>query len=174
MTNKSNEQGLTLAKGLIALFYTTVGVALFVGAAWMLGIAPLYAGFLFLLYFGSIKQGVPRELPAALIGALGGVSLAALLHILPAQFGTAGIVAIAVLLFAAVYASLVGWVPLLINTSFMIYLTVVAIPAVQAQADFLGIAGAILLAAAFAGALILINKRGEAGKAVRQDLNPTT
>ena len=58
----------------------------------LLGIVPLYAGFAFSLYFGGIRHSAPSELPASLLGSLGGVLVAALLATLPPMLGTLGLV----------------------------------------------------------------------------------
>ena len=60
-------------QGLVALVLVIAGVALYLIIGGLLGIAPLYAGFAFSLYFGGIRQSAPSELPASLLGSLGGV-----------------------------------------------------------------------------------------------------
>lgn len=155
MDSTAQSHRLTPGKGLIILFFVVVGIAIYIGAGSALGIEPLYAGFAFSLYFGGIKHSDPQEFPAALIGALGGLLTAALLHVLPEHFGSAGLAAALLAILVAVYALLMGWVPILINYSFMLMLTIATIPTVKEEANFIGMACSILLAAALMGALVL-------------------
>lgn len=143
-------------KGLIVLIGVIVGVGAYMGLGAALGIVPLYAGFAFSLYFGGMKGADPRELPGALVGSLGGVLTAALLHLLPEQIGTAGLVIALALILGAIYALVMGWATTLINNGFMLMLTIGTIPPVQAQADFTGMAFSIILAAAMMGLLLFI------------------
>ncbi|MGC6328550.1 hypothetical protein [Rhizorhabdus sp. FW153] len=151
--------GLTPAKGLIVLLGVVVGVATYLAIGGALGITPLYAGFAFSLNFGGLKHSDPKEFPAALVGSLGGIGMAAALHLLPEQFGTAGMVVALIGILLAIYALLMGWVPILVNYAFMLMLTIATIPAVKAEAAFLGMAGSVLLAAALLGALLLAGSR---------------
>lgn len=155
MAGADGESGFTPGRGLVVLAGSAIGVAVYIGIATALGIAPLYAGFLFAFYFGGIQRGAPRAYPAALIGMLGGLLTAALLHILPGLFGTAGLVVPLLAIVLAVYALLLGWAPTLVNNGFMLMLTIGTIPAVQREAAFAGMACAILLVAAMMGALLL-------------------
>jgi hypothetical protein len=81
------------------------------------------------------------------------------LHILPEQFGTPGMVVALIGILLAIYALLMGWVPMLVNYAFMLMLTIATIPAVKAEAAFLGMACSVLLAAALLGALLLAGSR---------------
>jgi len=155
MDSAGESHRLTLGKGLIILVFVVLGVAAYIAVGSALGIEPLYAGFAFSLYFGGIKHSDPQEFPAALVGALGGLLTAALLHILPEHFGTVGMAGALLVILAAILALLMGWVPILVNYSFMLMLTIATIPAVKEEANFIGMAGSILLAAALMGALLL-------------------
>lgn len=150
------DAGLTPVRGLAMLVAVVIGIGVYVGLAAALGIAPYSAGFIFLFYFGAILKADAAEMPSALIGALGGICLAALMHFLPASFGNTGFAAGLGLVLLAIYALLMGWVPILVNNAFMLFLTVLSIPAVLRDAQFVGIAAAVVLAAAYAGALLAI------------------
>ena len=156
MDSNNGHSALSPGKGLVVLICIIIGVGAYLGLGAALGIVPLYAGFAFSLYFGGMKGSDPRELPAALVGALGGVLVAALLHLLPEQMGTAGLVIALTLILAAIYALVMGWATILVNNGFMLLLTIGTIPPVQAQADFIGMAFSILLAAAMMGLLLLV------------------
>jgi len=158
MDSTGNSHRLTPGKGLIILFFVVIGVAAYIAAGSALGIEPLYAGFAFSLYFGGIKHSDPQEFPAALMGSLGGLLTAALLHILPEHFGSAGMAVALLVILAAIYALLMGWVPVLVNYGYMLMLTIATIPAVKEEAAFVGMACSILLAAALMGALLLAGR----------------
>jgi hypothetical protein len=155
MDSAGDTPRLTPAKGLIILFFVVLGVAAYIAAGTALGIAPLYAGFAFSLYFGGIKHSEPREFAPALVGSLGGLATAAALHILPEHFGSVGMGVALLVILAAIYALLMGWVTTLVNYGYMLMLTIATIPAVKEEAAFLAMACSILLAAALMGALLL-------------------
>lgn len=156
MDSNTEHRALSPGKGLVVVICIIIGVAAYLGLGTALGIVPLYAGFLFSLYFGGMKGSDPHELPAALIGSLGGLLTAALLHLLPDQMGTAGLVIALGLILAAIYALVMQWVTILVNNAFMLMLTIGTIPSVQATGDFIGMAFSVLLAAAMMGLLLLV------------------
>lgn len=153
---KRTQTGLTPVKGLVVLVCVIMATAAYIGIAMGLGIVPLYAGFIFSLYYGGFKESDTSELPGALVGSLGGVLLATLLHVLPHDLGNIGIGIVGVLILGSVYALMMGWAAILFNYAFMLMLTVATIPTVQTEARFLGIACSILLAAAMLGGLPMI------------------
>lgn len=146
---------LTRGKGLIILFFVVLGVTAYIALGSALGIEPLYAGFAFSLYFGGIKHSDPKEFAPALVGSLGGLATAALLHILPELYGSLGMAVALLVILAAIYALLMGWVPTLVNYGYMLMLTIATIPAVKEEAAFVEMGCSILLAAALMGALLL-------------------
>jgi len=146
---------LTPAKGLIILVFVVLGVAAYIAIGAALGIEPLYAGFAFSLYFGGIKHSDPKEFAPALVGSLGGLATAALLHILPELYGTIGMAAALIVILAAIYALLMAWATTLVNYGYMLMLTIATIPAVKEEAAFVEMGCSILLAAALMGALLV-------------------
>lgn len=147
----------SVGKALIMLPIIAALIAGYIAIGGLLGIEALFAGFFFLLYWAGIRHGDPREFAPTLIGALGGLALAWLLHMLPASFGAPGIVAGLLLVVAAVYAQIRHSWPLMINLAFMLFLTLGTATPVAKEADFIGMGFAILLSAAyFGGALFLV------------------
>ena len=142
--------------GFIVLILVIVGIAAYLTIGWLLGIAPLYAGFAFSLYFGGIRQSAPSELPAALLGSLGGVLTASLLATLPRAFGTIGLAIALGAIALSVYALIMTWAPMLFNYAFMLMLTIATIPVLQKEGQFVGMAASIVLAAALMGSLLLV------------------
>lgn len=136
---------LTPGKGLLMLAGTVVMIGFFFGLCHVLGIADLWVAFLFLLYWGMIEKIRFTKLPHCIVGALFGLFMGYLLPTLPQMMGSGGAVIAIGATLLLVYALMMGWLPLAINAMAMIFLTVVTIPAVQAQANY----GNWLIALAF-------------------------
>lgn len=143
-------QALIVTLALIPL----VGAYLAIGFA--IGLEPLFAGFLFSLYWGAFKGMALPEFWPALAGSLAGLGLAALMHVLPLHIGIAGMAIALLLIVAAVYLYILQAWPFVANHALLLFLTVGTIPALQAQADFAAMAAAVLLGAAYCGGLALL------------------
>lgn len=134
-----------------------VGCLLAIGQ--MVGIADfLFAGFLFVLYWTGIKGMVPHEFAPALLGSLGGLGLAYLIHVLPALFGISGSVLASAALGLSIYLLIRGQASIVINYAFMLLLTVATSFAFKADTHYGAAAASIILAAAYTGALVLIGR----------------
>lgn len=128
----------------------------------------VWAGYLFLFYWGGVRHMAQAAFAPALVGSLGGTVLAWALHAGPLYAQAAGAAAL-IGLALAIYCQMCGWLPLLLNVAFMMMLTVGTIPAVAALDLFPHMLGAILIAASYFGALMLaLNwvQRTRANKAV--------
>lgn len=136
---------------LIAAGYIALGGAL--------GLAPLYAGFLLLWYFGAIDMLEPGALPALAIGALCGTGTAFLLQQGLALYGPPGTLPVLGLIILALFCQLAGWLPLAINRAYMLYLTVMTAPLLQANESFPAVFAAIVLATVYFGGIVLIGRR---------------
>ena len=82
--------------------------------------------------------------------------------------GLAGVAPVLVLIIAAIYAQLRGWLPLIINRPYMLYLTVMAAPLLQAGESFAHVMAAIAAAALYFGGIVTVGRmiaarRGQAG-----------
>jgi hypothetical protein len=150
---------LSAGRALLMLPIIAGLIAAYMALGSMLGIASLFAGFLFLLYWAGIKHADPKEFAPALLGGLGGLVLAFLLHVLPADFGAIGMAAALLLVVVAVYVQLRELCPLVINLAFMLHLTLGTVPPVAKEADFIGMGTAVLLAASFFGGLLYLVRR---------------
>lgn len=154
------------AKGLLVLAGIVVAVALLIAIGAALGLSALYGGFLFVFYWSGLCHADPRKFWPALVGALAGIGTIWLLTALPAALGgTAGFAVWIGLLLAAIYARIMGWLPLLVNDAMMLFLTVGGIPAVRDSATLLQMAVAAVVAAAYAGLLVLVGRRLAATRA---------
>jgi len=143
--------------GTTAAIVTVVIVALVVGfvvLGALLGLVPLYVGLLLVWYWGSIDELDAKGFAAVVIGACGGTATAALLHY-AAPWGGGAVLAVLGLIVAAIYCQLRGWLPLLINRPYMLYLTVMCAPLLQAQESFAQVFGALAAGTVYFGGVIL-------------------
>lgn len=129
-------------------------IAGFIALGLVLGLTPLYAGFLLLWYWGSIDGVEGGALAPLLVGAIGGTATAWLLQYGAVQGGLIGVLAVLALIVAAIYAQLRGWLPLLINRPYMLYLTVMAAPLLQAGESFAHVMAAIVAATLYFGGIV--------------------
>jgi hypothetical protein len=100
-----------------------------------LGITSFFASFLFLWYWAAVEQADFKQWPQCVIGALVGVGLAWQSAYLPTHFGNGGMIAGIAVLLIAIYVQIMNWVPIAINRAAMLFLTVMAAPALLKQLD---------------------------------------
>jgi hypothetical protein len=122
--------------GLAVLAGVVVMLGLFVALSMSLGIGDIWVSFLFALYWSGIERANFAKLAECIVGAIVGLGLAWGLQVLPAAYGTLGTIIIAVMILAALYCLIVGWLPLVVNYCNMLFLTVGTVPAVQAHTVF--------------------------------------
>lgn len=163
-----NQESPTLSP--IAAFGVLLGVIAvilgFLGLVVLLSITEVWAGFLFLLYWGGIQHLELKEYPAATLGSLFGLLLIYLAH----NLGTIlGLPDLSLPLFlgvicTVVYLQILGKFSLVINLASMLFLTVGTIPQL-AELDILNIAEAVGLSALYFGLLAAIGNTVMAHKA---------
>lgn len=127
---------VTPTVGLAVLAAVVVVLGIFVALLMTLGIGDLWVAFLFLLYWSGLERANFEKLPECVLGAVVGLALAWGLQALPASMGTAGAAIIGVAILAATYCLIVGWLPVVVNYCTMVFLTVAAIPTLQASTAF--------------------------------------
>lgn len=156
----SDEPAPAMAGGMAAL--VTGGVVLliagFIALGLLFGLTPLYAGFLLLWYWGSVDMVEGKALLPLLVGACGGTATAWLLQYGATQGGLAGVAPVLGLIVAAIYCQLHGWLPLLINRPYMLYLTVMAAPLLQAGESFAHVMAAIVAATLYFGGIVMAGR----------------
>ena len=96
----------------------------------------LIGGFLMLWYWANNEQLQIKRLPAAIIGAVVGIGLGWALVYGTVNYGTTGLTVAVLLLILALYLDIIKAVPLVVNTSSMLYVTVAAAPLVQLHVDW--------------------------------------
>ncbi len=127
---------LTPFKGLLVLLAVAVVIGAFIALCLALGVRQFWATFVFLLCWGSVEHINFAKLPACAIGALAGLALAWGEQLLPGWLGDSGKLVFFGLIVVAVYLFIMGWLSVVVNFAFMLFLTVGTIPAVQHGLDY--------------------------------------
>ncbi|WP_157215164.1 hypothetical protein [Flavisphingomonas formosensis] len=154
---QEGSKGMSPVMGLGIVLAVVVVVGAYVGLNMALGIAEGWAGFLFLLCWSMIEKGSLDRFAHALVGALIGAGTAALMKVGPEMMGpTGGMVLFLGVVLLLIYAIVMGWFALGVNTTTMVFLTVGTIPYVEKGAEPAGIFLGIASGAVFFGALGLI------------------
>ncbi len=138
-----------IATGVIVLL-----IAGFIALGFLLGLMPVYAGLLLLWYWGSVDMIEGKALGPLIVGAWGGTATAWLLQYGAVHAGLMGAAPVLVLISVAIYFQLRGWLPLLINRPYMLYLTVMCAPLLQAGESFPDAMIAIAAATLYFGGII--------------------
>ena len=143
---------------MVGLNITIVGIAVIAGWIFiglkLLGISSFFASFLFFWYWAAVEEADLKQWPQSTIGAFVGLALAWQSHWLPAQFGTPGLIAGLLVIVIALYVQIMNWVPLATNRSAMLFLTVLAAPALLDKLDPVEMAKAIGLGALYFGGIV--------------------
>tara|TARA_R110000772_G_scaffold46915_1_gene107137 strand:- start:11632 stop:12165 length:534 start_codon:yes stop_codon:yes gene_type:complete len=127
---------MTPVKGLLVLLGIIIVVAAFIALNTALGIHEFWAGFLFLLYWAGIEHFAWDKLAACVAGAIVGLLMACLVFALPRWLGDAGGLVVLALILVLIYCQVMGWLPVAINLTTMLFLTAGTIPAVQESVNF--------------------------------------
>jgi hypothetical protein len=90
----------------------------------VLGVTSFFASFLFLWYWAAVEQADYGQWTQSVVGALVGLLLAWQSAWLGVHYGQNGMIAGIVILLAAIYVQVMNWVPIAVNRSTMLYLTV--------------------------------------------------
>lgn len=143
---------------MVGLIITIVGIAvidgwIFIGLK-LLGISSFFASFLFYWYWAAVEGADLKQWPQSALGALVGLALAWQYHWLAGEFGTQGWIAGLIVIVIAVYIHIMNWVPLAINRSAMLFLTVLAAPIILDKLDPVEMSKAIALSALYFGGIV--------------------
>jgi len=127
--------------------WTMIGTALF-------SLTSFFASFLLLWFWANNEKLDIKRMPSAILGALYGIGLAYALHELPVRMGSTGLIIALLLVVVSLYVQICNWVPLVINTSAMLYLTVAAAPLILEHIDWKDMALATLLGGIYCGLFV--------------------
>ena len=114
----------------------------------------LVGGFLMLWYWANNEQLQFKRLPAAIIGALVGIGLGWFLVYGSVNYGSTGLIVGLLLLILALYLDIIKAVPLVVNTSTMLYVTIAAAPLVQLHVDWLELVLSTVVGGLFFGLVV--------------------
>lgn len=164
-TDAQPELPMTPLKGLLVLLGIIVVVAGFIGLNMALGVHEFWTGFLFLLYWAGIEHVAWDKLAACVVGAVVGLLMAWLLFALPGWFGEAGGLIFLGLILVLIYCQVMGWLPMAVNLTTMLFLTAGTIPAVQSGVNFAEAFTSLGLALLYFISLVWIGRQLMARKA---------
>ena len=141
--NDTTNPPAAAAPGPVAGIAITAIVLVLIVAWIVLGVSVLHlhdtslvGGFLMLWYWANNEQLELKRLPAALIGAVVGIGLGWALVYGAVNYGSTGLTAAVLLLVLALYLDVIKAVPLVVNTSTMLFVTLAAAPLVQLHVDW--------------------------------------
>ena len=153
-TSSTHTPPTPMAAAVILAIVVVAGVA-FIYANTMLGLTDFWAGFLFLTYWMAAEQAQPGAFVSSAVGAVVGLLVALGLQVLPHLYGNAGEAAALVIMLAAIYLQIVGWLKVAFNFSTMIFLTAGAAVPIQVHTDVLNALKALVLGIVFFGAIVM-------------------
>ena len=122
----------------------------------------LVGGFMMLWYWANNEQLEFGRLPAAIIGAVVGIGLAWFLVYGAVHYGTTGLTVAVLLLIFALYLDIIKAVPLIVNTSTMLFVTLAAAPLVQLHVDWIELVLSTVVGGLFFGLVVEGLKRAAA------------
>lgn len=142
-----------LAITAIVLVVIAAWIALWIGALKFTD-TTLVGGFMLLWYWANNEAMNIKRLPATIIGALVGVFLAWFVVYATMTWGTNGTIAGVLLMVAALYLDVIKALPLAVNTSTMLFLTLAAAPLIQLKVNWTELALSIVIGGIFFGVVI--------------------
>jgi hypothetical protein len=174
----STEQGtdtqgtprVTPVQGLLVLAAVVIFVAGYLLLNQAMGLTEAWAGFLFLVCW-AVSQLDPSKLAECAIGAFVGVLVAYALQKLPPMLGVVAFVPVLGVILLMVYCQIMGWLTLLVNLTTMAFLTIAAMPLVQAHVSFPNLFATLAFGIAYFAGLVLLG-RWFAGRAAKRSAAP--
>jgi hypothetical protein len=115
----------------------------------LFGLTSFFATFMFAWCWVNVEQGDFKQWPQCLIGAIVGIGLTWQSQVLAVQFGTPGLVTGLLVIIAAIYVQIMNWVPIALNRCAMLFVTVLAAPALLVKMNFIELLVAVALGAAY-------------------------
>lgn len=145
---------------LAGLAITGIVIAIIVAwiALWIGGLkfhdTTLVGGFLLLWYWANNEALEFKRLPATIIGALVGIFLAWFVVFATVKWGNMGTLAGVGLMVVALYLDVIKALPIAVNTSTMLFLTLAATPLVQLHVDWMELSLSTLIGGLFFGIVV--------------------
>ena len=126
---------------------------IFIGTRFMADTS-LVGGFMMLWYWANNEQLEIKRLPAAIIGAVVGIGLAWFLVFGAVHYGGLGLSAAVLLLILALYLDIIKAVPMIVNASTMLYVTLAAAPLVQLHVNWTELVLSTVVGGLFFGGVV--------------------
>ncbi len=145
---------MTPGKGILVLLAVVVFVAAYLLLTDALRLTEGWAGFLFLVCWAYSQLNVSRLAECA-VGAFIGVLVAYALQKLPPVMGTVAYAPILGVILVMVYCQIMGWLTVLVNLTTMTFLTIGAMPVVQAHVSFPNLMATLAFGIAYFAGLVL-------------------
>jgi hypothetical protein len=120
----------------------------------LFGLTSFFATFMFAWCWVNVEQGDFNQWPQCLIGAIVGIGLTWQSQLLATQFGTPGLVVGLLIIIGAIYIQIMNWIPIAFNRCAMLFVTVLAAPALLAKMDFVELLVAVGLGAVYFAAIV--------------------
>ena len=154
----ASAQAMAPGPAFLVLIAIIVALAGYIGLAVLLHIEAVFAGSLFLFFWTGAEKAAPAAFIPTLVGALGGIANASLFHAgVVSAFamdpGWAALAGLAVLI-VVLYLLLIQKVSVLCNQSYMLFVTVGAIPLLPDTKIFVSMVEAVFLSAAYFGIIV--------------------
>ncbi|MDG0980907.1 MAG: hypothetical protein P8O79_14355 [Halieaceae bacterium] len=170
MSQNSESNPLSSLAALGVLLAVIALILGFIGLAALFNITEVWAGFLFLLYWGGIHHLDLKEYPAAALGSCFGLLLIYLAHNLGTLLGypELSLPLFLVLICTVVYFQILGKFTFVINLAAMLFLTVGTIPQLS-ELNVFDIGKAVVLSAAYFGLIAALGNWMAARKKQKQN-----
>ena len=133
---------------LLVVWTLLAAVALHVPATELVG------GYMLLWYWANNEQLQIKRLPAAIIGALVGIGIAWLLIYATVKYGGTGTAVALGVLILALYLDVIKAVPVAINPSTFLFVTLAAAPLVQLHVDWMQLVISTVFGGIFFGLVV--------------------
>jgi hypothetical protein len=155
--NSAQAVRMTPVTGLLVLAAVVVFVATYLLLNHAMGLTESWAGFLFLVCW-AVSQLDLSKLAECAIGAFVGVLVAYAMQRLPPVLGPVAYVPILGVILAMVYCQIMGWLTMMVNLTTMTFLTIAAMPLVQAQVSFPNLFATLAFGVAYFAGLVLVGR----------------
>ena len=170
MSQNSESNPLSSLAALGVLLAVIALILGFIGLVALFNITEVWAGFLFLLYWGGIHHLDLKEYPAAALGSCFGLLLIYLAHNLGTLLGypELSLPLFLVLICTVVYFQILGKFTFVINLAAMLFLTVGTIPQLS-ELNVFDIGKAVVLSASYFGLIAALGNWMAARKKQKQN-----
>ncbi len=138
----------TIVVVLLVVWTLLAAVALHVPATELVG------GYMLLWYWANNEQLQFKRLPATIIGALVGIGIAWFLVYATVKYGGTGTAVALALVILALYLDVIKAVPLAINASTFLFVTLAAAPLVQLHVDWVQLVNSTVFGGLFFGLVV--------------------